>query len=317
MRPALSTHFRVATAPENWHYSELFMRTLRALPFLMLLLPFPAMADMLVGGDISYPTRKGDCLVLIGARVGVDWEIIARGNRIEPKNQCKIGTQLAITNRKIVPKVVENGIVVNIPDRMLYFFKDGRLVKFFPVGLGNREWQTPVGRFVILGKQQNPTWHVPKSIQGEMAKKGEPVKEIVPPGPDNPLGRFALSTSLPGILIHETIWPTTIYQWRSHGCIRVLPEDMESGFYDMVGKGTLGEIIYQPASVAVSEGGRIFLQVDRDIYRMIKSMEDAARGEIEKRGLTGKVDWIKVKSVVKQRTGVAEDITLASTGSAS
>ena len=53
---------------------------------------------------------------------------------------------LAITNRKIVPKVVENGIVVNIPGRMLYFFKNGALASFFPVGLGNREWKTPVGR---------------------------------------------------------------------------------------------------------------------------------------------------------------------------
>ena len=285
------------------------MRKLFALPFLLLLFPSLVAADMMVGGDISYPTQKGDCLLLISARVGVDWQTIARGNRIDAKNQCKVGAQLAITNRRIVPKVVENGIIVNIPERMLYFFKDGTLASFFPVGLGNREWMTPVGRFVITGKARNPTWHVPKSIQREMGRKGQPVKETVPPGPDNPLGRYALTTSLPGILIHETIWPTTVYQWRSHGCIRILPENMEAGFFDLVDKGTPGEIIYQPVSVAVSEEGRVFLQVSRDIYRVVKSMEDDARTEIAKRGLSDKVDWTKVAYVITQKTGIAEDVT--------
>ncbi len=265
---------------------------------------------MVVGGDVIYPTEKGDCLVLIGAKVGLDWEIIARENRIEPKNQCKVGSQLFFTNRKIVPKIVTDGIIVNIPGRMLYFFKEGILVSFFPVCLGSRDWQTPTGTFEIVRKERNPTWHVPKSIQREMEKKGEVVKEIVPPGPDNPLGRYALETSLPGILIHETIWPTTIYQWRSHGCIRVLPQNMEAGFFDLVEKGTRGEIIYQPVSVALSEGGKVFLQVDRDIYRMVKSLDEEARLQIEKRGLSDKVDWTKVGNMVKMRSGIAGDVSL-------
>jgi L,D-transpeptidase ErfK/SrfK len=286
------------------------MKLLGAILFITsLFLPSIAAADMLVGGEASYPTKKGDCLVLIGAKVGLDWEIIAKENRIEPKNQCKINVQLAFTNRKIVPRVVEDGIIVNIPDRMLYFFKEGTLVSFFPVCLGSRDWQTPVGAFVIVRKERDPTWHVPKSIQGEMKKKGQVVKEIVPPGPENPLGRFALETSLPGILIHETIWPTTIYQWRSHGCIRVLPENMEAGFFDLVEKGSHGEIIYQPVSVAVSEEGRIFLQVDRDIYKMVKSLDEEARAEIEKRGLSEKVDWTKVENVMKAKSGIAEDVS--------
>ncbi len=286
------------------------MRLLPALLFLAsLFVPSIAAADMLIGGEVTYPTKKGDCLVLIGAKVGLDWEIIARENRIEPKNQCKVGAQLTFTNRKIVPRIVENGIIVNIPDRMLYFFKEGTLVSFFPVCLGSRDWQTPTGSFVIVRKEHDPTWHVPKSIQGEMRKKGQEVKEIVPPGPDNPLGQYALETSLPGILIHETIWPTTIYQWRSHGCIRVMPENMEAGFYDLIEKGTHGEIIYQPVSLGVTEEGRVFLQVDKDIYKMVKSLAEEARGQIEKRGLSEKVDWAKVENVIKMKAGIAEDVS--------
>jgi len=274
-----------------------------------LFLPSIAAGDMLVGGEVSYPTKKGDCLVLIGAKEGLDWEIIAEENHIDAKNQCKINVLLTFTNRKIVPRVVEDGIIVNIPDRMLYFFKEGTLVSYFPVCLGSRDWQTPLGTFAIVGKEHDPTWHVPRSIQREMKEKHQTVKEVVPPGPDNPLGRFALETSLPGILIHETIWPTTIYQWRSHGCIRVMPENMEGGFFNLVERGTKGEVIYQPVSVAVTEEGRVFLQVDRDIYRMVKSLDEEARGQIEKRGLSDKVDWTKVEGVVKAKSGIAEDVS--------
>jgi L,D-transpeptidase ErfK/SrfK len=275
----------------------------------MLMLPCVAEADMIIGGKSVLAVRKGDCLSLIGARSGVDWQLVVRENGLNPRNMCRVGQQVTVNNQRIVPKVISGGIIVNIPDRMLYFFKEGRLSAAFPVGLGlpEKQWRTPIGTFLIVRKENNPIWFVPKSIQREMAKKGKPVKTIVSPGPDNPLGRYALHTSIPGVLIHETIWPTTVYQWRSHGCIRVSPEAME-GFFEEVAEGTAGEIIYQPVSVAVREG-RVFLQVDRDIYGRISSLDAEVKTRIEERGLTDSVDWLKVANVIKQRTGIAEDVT--------
>ena len=278
---------------------------------LLLLLPCASYADLLTGGEIVYSIRRGDCLLLIGARFGVDWQVIARENGLDPKKPCRVGKQLIINNRKIVPKAISDGIIVNIPDKMLYFFKEGKLATSFPVGLGmpSKRWQTPTGSFVILYKEKNPTWHVPTSIQKEMEKKDEPVEEVVPPGPDNPLGRYALHTSLPGVLIHETIWPTTVYQFRSHSCIRVLPADMEGEFFDEVRASTPGETIYEPVNVAVSDDGRIFLQVDRDSYHRIVSLEEEVKAHIEERSLSDKVDWTKVESAVGKRSGIAEDVT--------
>jgi L,D-transpeptidase ErfK/SrfK len=273
-------------------------------------LPAVAWAGTMVGGDTVYETQKGDCLRLISAKVGVEWQIIARTNGIDSKDVCKVGASLGLDNRKIIPKVVDNGIIVNIPDKMLYLFKEGKILSYFPVGLGSPDFPTPTGSFTIERKDKNPTWHVPKAIQIEMEKKGKVVKAIVPPGPENPLGRFALYTSLPGILIHETIWPTTVYQWRSHGCIRVLPSVMEDGFFDNVDKGMVGEIIYRPVSVAVSLDGKVYLQVSRDIYKRMQSTEDEARREIEKQGLSHRVDWNRVKKSIREKSGVAEDITL-------
>lgn len=263
---------------------------------------------MIIGGETVYVAEKGDCLLLIGAKLGVDWKNIVKENNFDDKKPCKIGQVLRVNTRKIVPKIITNGIIINIPDRMLYFFNNNKLEQAFPVGLGMPTWRTPAGTFKVIKKEKNPTWYVPKSIQREMEAKGQTVKEIVPPGHDNPLGRYAVKTSIPGILIHETIWPTTVYQFRSHGCIRVIPENMEK-FFEEVEVNTTGEILYNPVKVAILDG-RVFLEVYRDIYRKVKDLGGEAKRVIEERGVSHKVNWQKVESVVKERSGVAEDVTL-------
>lgn len=273
-------------------------------------LPCAARADMLVGGRTVVSAEKGACLSGLGARFGIDWQVIAEENHFDPKKMCRRGQEFSLNNSRIVPKAVHDGIIINVPDRMLYFFRNGELVNAFPVGLGlsQKEWQTPIAPFLILRKTTNPTWIVPKSIQREMERKGQPVKTEVPPGKDNPLGRYALHTSLQNVLIHETIWPTSVYQWRSHGCVRVSPEFMEA-FFSQVERGMTGEIIYQPVSVAVIDG-RVFLQVDKDIYKRIPSMEKEVQARIAERGLTSVVDWAKVQEMIKKKTGIAQDVSL-------
>lgn len=277
----------------------------------LLLLSFAlasAAADILIGGDSTYSIQKGDSLVLIAAKHGVDWQIIARENSVEPGEILKVGRTLRIRVRRIVPKIITDGIVVNIPDRTLYYFKEGRLADAFSVGLGNIDWPTPTGTFTINAKEKNPTWHVPKSIQAEMAAKGEPVKTHIPPGPDNPLGRYALRTSIEGILLHETIWPATVYQFRSHGCIRVPSDRLEKLFGD-IRVGTRGEIIYEPVKIALSPEGRVFLEVHRDIYKKLKPIDVEVRTRLERRGLSSVVDRAKVDKAVQEKTGIAQDVT--------
>ena len=208
-----------------------------------------------------------------------------------------------------MPKVVPRGIIINVPDRMLYFFENGKVVSFFPVGLGQpqKEWQTPTGSFHIMYKKSDPTWLVPPSIQREMEEKGEPVVTSVPPGKDNPLGRYVLHTSLNNILIHEAVRPTSVYRWRSHGCIRVNPEVMKS-FFDRVQAGMSGEVIYQPVAVAI-QNGKVYLQVSKDIYNRVRSIDTEVTARISEQGLGERVDWAKVRQVAKKKTGIAEDVT--------
>jgi L,D-transpeptidase ErfK/SrfK len=296
-------------------------RLARVLTILFLfLLPSPVHStNMIIGGETTYKVRKGDSLELIGARLGVYWKTIADLNKLDAKALPPEGSTLTINTRKIVPKVLEDGIVVNIADRTLYLLKGGKLLAI-PVGVGmltddgmDNNWKTSTGKFVIVGKKKDPAWHVPESIRMKMALQGKPIEAVVPPGPDNPLGRYALVTSIPGLLIHETIRPRSVYRYMSHGCIRVLPEHMEE-LFPLVTVGTPGEFIYEPVKVAVTDKGKIYLEVRTDAYKKVTSLKAYTRMIIDAHGFSDKVDWVKVYGLVKTESGVATDVTLTPEG---
>jgi L,D-transpeptidase ErfK/SrfK len=144
-----------------------------------------------------------------------------------------------------------------------------------------------------------------------MQVQGKLVLKKVRPGPDNPLGRFVLYTSIRGIAIHETIWPSTVFQFRSHGCIRVLPENIEH-FYDEIEIGTPGELVYKPVKVAVMEEGKVFLQVDPDAYGKIRKPLNEVIDRINDLHMAAEVDWDKIRRIVHEQASIAEDVTLFS-----
>jgi L,D-transpeptidase ErfK/SrfK len=279
----------------------------------LIIFPFHALcAHTIIGGETTYVVNKGDSFELIGARFGIHWKNIPKWNGLDATLSPIEGMTLRLNTRKIVPKSLKDGIVINIPDRTLYFFKDGYLTAF-PVGVGKRleDRQTATGKFKIVQKRTNPTWYVPKSIQMEALLQGKPVEEVVPPGPENPLGRFALVTSIPGLLIHETIWPKSVYRYRSHGCMRLLPEHMEQ-LFRLVEVKTLGEIIYEPVKLAVVPNKGIYLEVRTDVYKRTTSVREHARKIIEAQGLSDRVNWGHVERLVRTESGVAEDISISS-----
>lgn len=272
-------------------------------------------SEKLVGSASVYTVVKKDSLRLVAAKLGVSRQHLARLNNLDLKAPLKVGQKLKYNNRKIVPQRMQNGIVINIPDRTLYYFKQGKLAVSIPVALGvpkkseKYDWKTPTGKFRITGKQKDPTWHVPTSIQSEMEDEGKEVITSIPPGPENPLGKYAIRTSIPGIMIHSTTKPGSIYSFASHGCIRVSPERMEE-FFKEIKVNTPGEIIYRPVKLAVTEEGRIFMEVHQDAYGKKTGLDTMAKQLIEKQNLSERVDWNKVQSVIRDKAGIAEDVSL-------
>jgi lipoprotein-anchoring transpeptidase ErfK/SrfK len=277
--------------------------------------PAELVSDKLVGTASTYTIIKGDTLRLVAAKLGVNRQHLSMMNKLDAKASLQVGQQLKYNNRKIIPLRLKEGIVVNIPDRTLYYFQQGKLVRSLPVALGTATknekyvWQTPTGKFRITAKQKDPTWYVPPSIQAEMEEEGKEVIISIPPGPNNPLGKYAIKTSIPGILIHSTIKPWSIYSFASHGCIRVYPALMEELFKE-VKVNTPGEIIYRPVKLAVTEEGRVFLEVHQDVYSKSVGLVVEAKELVQKNQLADRIDWSKFDSVLKQKTGIAEDITM-------
>ena len=269
----------------------------------------------LIGSRGVYVVAKADTVRLVAAKLGVTQQHLRSMNHLDAKASLQIGQRLTYNNRKIVPQQVANGIIINIPDRTLYYFQRGALLTSLPVALGSATknekyvWQTPVGKFKITAKLKDPTWTVPKTIQSEMEDQGKDVITSIPPGPENPLGKYAIKTSIPGILIHSTTRPGSIYSFSSHGCIRVSPNQMET-FFPQIKVNTGGEIIYKPVKLAVTDNGRVFLEVHHDVYNKSANLVEEARQMVEQKKLTKVVDWVKFKSVLKQKSGVAEDISL-------
>ncbi len=275
----------------------------------------PISSSLMVGKEFIYTVKKRDSLRLIGAKLGVGWRTIARENDLDSKKPLSPGQELLINTRRIIPKTLREGILINIPDRTLYLFKDKKLEMAVPVALGmptyqdHGDWRTPTGHFRILSKMKNPTWHVPTSIQTEMKQNKGKVVTVVPPGNDNPLGKYALMTSLSGILIHSTIHPESIYNFTSHGCIRVNPKNMEEIFPE-IPIHTNGEIVYQPVKLAFSDDGRVFIEVHGDIYKRFKKLEEVAKQLIIKNNAERMVDWDKVRTLLRMKSGIPEDVTV-------
>jgi len=267
----------------------------------------PSLSHRITGGDTEYTIRRGDFLIAIGARFGVTPELLAQQNTLRFDAIIHPGQRLRIHNPHIVPASLDDGILVNLPQGMLFHFSRSKLVGAYPVGLGKPGWPTPQGEFKIVNRQANKPWLVPKSIQEEMRREGKTVQEEVLPGPDNPLGTHWLGLSLWGYGIHGTIAPASVYHFQSHGCIRLHPDDIAK-LFDQVRIGTPGRLIYQPVLLAVIEDGRILLEVHRDIYKRGIDPIQTVRGLAEANGLSPAIDWPKVDAVIAAQDGLAEEV---------
>jgi L,D-transpeptidase ErfK/SrfK len=267
-----------------------------------------AFAAEIIQKTIEYKTVPGDYGVLVSGKLGMDWSHIAKQNGIDPDAPLSKGHLLKVKFVRIVPEKIDNGIIINIPDRTLYRFEGGRLRDYHFIAAGKPTWQTPAGDFVIKAKAKDPTWYVPPSIQKEMEEEGKEVIVEVPPGAENPLGKYWLQLSIEGVGLHGTNAPQSIYKFRSHGCMRLRPEVAELLFKE-VPVGTPGKIIYKPVKVVKTQNGKVFLEVYKDFYKMgIKYPEEVKR-MLKEIDAVNDVDWNKIEEGIKARDGIVRDVT--------
>jgi L,D-transpeptidase ErfK/SrfK len=277
-------------------------------PMLSSLIPAVVLLLQLVGREWTYTVQTDDTLTSIAARYAVDAQVIAETNNLKNPFRLSRGQKLQIDNRHMVPSANGKEIVINVPQRILFYFRDNALLKHYPIAAGRRTWPTPLGVFEILTAETDPAWDVPPSIQAEMRRQGKPTITRVPPGPSNPLGKYWFGLSLPGIGIHGTNAPASIYSLVSHGCIRLHPDDM-ADFFNHVGVGTRGMVVYEPVLIAAS-GGRVFVEAHPDAYGKATKPLDSLRNWARTQNFAHLVDWDLVENVIRKREGIARDVTV-------
>jgi L,D-transpeptidase ErfK/SrfK len=208
------------------------------------------------------------------------------------------GTRIVLPTRFVLPDVPREGIVLNIGTKRLFYFPkpvagQPRVVITHPVGIGREGWQTPLGTTKVVAKNKDPVWTVPASIRREHAAAGDPLPARVGPGPDNPLGAYAMRLGFPGYLIHGTNKPDGIGMRVSHGCVQLFPEDIES-LFAQVPVGTPVRIINEPQLLGW-RGDNLYLEVH-------PALED------DRRDLDKRLDALIAKELgqTAQRTGTQQ-----------
>jgi L,D-transpeptidase ErfK/SrfK len=258
----------------------------------------------IIGGPSTYVVKRGDTVTAIGARYAVEPKSILVDGQPAGRARLVPGQVVTFDNTHIATG--DATITINVPQRML-FLRDGDRVNGYPVTVGTRAWPTPLGDFTIVDKETDPVWDVPVSIQREMEREGKPVITQMPPSPANPLGAHWLRLSFPGIGIHGTNAPESIYRAGSHGCIRMHPDDIAAVF-NRVAIGTQGQIVYQPVIMAVMDD-RVWLEAHRDVYRLAPDRFQYVRAVADHFGLSDSMDWAAVDRVLNALDGRAEDVT--------
>ena len=263
-------------------------------------------ADALTGAVATRVVQPGDTLLGLAARSGIDVVTVVAENGLTNRHALVRGQRFVIDNRHIVP--ANRGaaaIVVNLPQRMLFFFD--QTVVGLPVAVGRRTWPTPLGEFQVAMRETDPTWDVPASIRAEARRLGRTLPASVPPGPTNPLGRFWIGLTGGSVGIHGTNAPSSIYGAVTHGCMRLHPDDI-AWLFPRVKVGMTVRTVYEPVLLA-DIGGQVFLEVHPDVYRREPTSLAAVQALAASRGLTGRIDWAAAARVVALRHGVARDVT--------
>ena len=264
-------------------------------------------AEQTVTGALStYTIEPGDTLLDIARHFDLGYNEIASANPGVDLWLPPPGEVIIIPTEFVLPEGSRQGLVVNIPEMRLYYFRNGDgggSFTTYPVGLGRDDWRTPTGSFKIRGKTENPTWVIPESIRAEhIRERGDPRTSIPGGDPDNPLGPYRLELTMPLYMLHGTNVPWGVGMQVSHGCIRFYNEDITVLYRD-VRIGASGEFVYQPVKVGMRDGIK-YIEVHPDIYDLHSDPEQEADTLLAKRGWQDDIDRERVRKALREQTGL-------------
>ncbi len=167
-----------------------------ALALVGLGLPGTGRAETTMIGTLqTYTTVHEDTLLDVARKYDLGFvELVAANPGIDPWLPGE-GVTLLLPTAHLLPASPKQGIVVNLTEMRMYYYRTaGQLPETHPVGIGSEGNNTPIASTRITHKTANPVWYPPASIRREKPE----LPAMVPAGPDNPMGLFALYLGFPG-----------------------------------------------------------------------------------------------------------------------
>ncbi|WOZ75543.1 L,D-transpeptidase LdtE [Kosakonia sacchari] len=234
--------------------------------------PLPADGSRVIGQNQTYTVQAGDKNLQAIARHfdTAAMLILEANNTIAPVPRP--GTIVTIPSQMILPDTPREGIVVNLAELRLYYFPPGKSsVQVYPIGIGQQGLETPVSVTRVSQKIPNPTWTPTAGIRARSLANGIELPPVIPAGPNNPLGRFALRLGIGNgeYLIHGTNAQDSVGLRVSSGCIRMNAPDIQA-LFAQVAAGTRVTIINEPVKYAVEPDGRHFIEVHRPLAQKVE-----------------------------------------------
>jgi L,D-transpeptidase ErfK/SrfK len=269
-----------------------------------------APTDDVIGLPSLYVTVAKDTLLDVARSYDLGYvEIRAANPGIDPWLPGA-GKTLKLPTQHVLPDAPHRGIVINLPELRLYYFPAQGAPVSFPIGIGGEGKETPVGHTRVVAKRVHPTWIPTKSEHEE----NPDLPAVVPPGPDNPMGDYALYLGWQGYAIHGTDRPYSIGRRDSHGCIRLYPEDIEKLFH-LVAVGTPVAVVDQPAKAGWT-GGMLYLEIHpklSDADSLESQGKPRSSDPIDAEAVVLKaageeaddLDWHRIGLAERQRSGIA------------
>jgi L,D-transpeptidase ErfK/SrfK len=280
--------------------------------------------DSVLGGVQLTTIGKEDTLPDVARRFNVGYEEIVRANPGVDPWIPGVGRKVVVPTQFILPNAPHEGVVINLAAmRVFYYPKHKRdepqIVYTYPIGVGKAGWRTPEGVTKIIAREENPTWRPGAGVRKEHADNDDPVPAVVPPGPDNPLGKFKFTLGWPEYLIHGTNKPYGVGLRSSHGCIRLYPEDIEM-MYKAVPIGTSVRVVNQPFLFGWHEG-RLYVQAYTVFEDDTRNWSKAPKTQLMKsmtpqlqkliKDSHTEIDWDAVAQVIKAPRGLAVPVSVA------
>lgn len=252
-----------------------------------------------VGRNLRHVVQPGEDLYTLGVHYHLAIEHFLWANGLNGE-RVKAGTKIVVPLMHVLPATLNEGLVINLPERGVYLFKNHECVAFYPcaIGMGGR-FATPIGDTKIVNLQVNPTWSPPDWAG---------IKEVIPPGPSNPLGDRWIGLAMDGVGLHGTTQPMSIGQAASHGCMRMYPSVIRI-LFDQVKVGMPVRIVYEPIKLGINPiDNKIYVQVYPDVYGRMPDKKAVLRERLIRAGLSDLVDDNQLNRLLADKSAMPQHL---------